>query len=159
MKTSFEFNGLKNVRYTVTYADNVSAWQTLRGSTDAPMLLSYTDLIAQHKQRLLANQADTKSHDQIFKNHLSTLVSYLAYNGKTPDSQVGVEMLTKFEERSRAYLEQLQVARRTMLDRRSHLRAWHGAVNNIKKAAENSAKPNNPNNDNVSAFHQALRNA
>ncbi|WP_207000774.1 hypothetical protein [Trinickia mobilis] len=159
MKTSIYFNDLQNVRYTVTCADNVNIWQTLRGSTDAPMLLSYNDLIAQQKQFLLANQADSKSHDQIFKNHLSTLVSYLAYNGKTSDSQVGVEMLTKFEERSRAYLEQLQVAHRTMLDRRSHLRAWQVAVNDIKQAAENPAKPNNPKNDNVSAFLKGLRNA
>ncbi|AIP19983.1 helix-turn-helix domain-containing protein [Burkholderia pseudomallei] len=158
-KTSIHFNDLGNVRYTVTYADNVSTWQTLRGSTDAPMLLSYNDLIAQHKQLLLANHADSKSHEQIFKNHLSTLVSYLAYNGKTPDSQVGVEMLAKFEERSRAYLEQLQVEHRTMLDRRSHLRAWQEAVSDIKKAAEAPAKPSNPKNDNVNAFLQALRNA
>lgn len=158
MKNSFHFNDLKNVRYTVTFADNVNAWQTLRGSTDAPMLISYNDLISQHKQALLVNQADIKSHEQIFKNHLSTLVSYLAYNGKTTNSQVGVEMLAKFEERSRAYLEQLQLAHRTMLDRRSHLGAWREAVNKIKTAAENPAKSNNPDNG-ASAFHQALRNA
>ena len=158
MNNPLHFNDLRNVRYTVTYGDNVSVWQLSRGSTDAPMEISYNDLITHHKQLFLGGDADTKSRTQIFRNHLSTLVSYLSHNGKTPDSKVGVEMLSAFDQRSRAYLEHLQLARRTISDRRSQLRAWRESLHNLQKAGKDTTVSNKANDD-TSAFHQALRNA
>jgi hypothetical protein len=120
------------------------------------MELTYTDLIAQHKELLLGNSPDAQSRNQMFRNHLSTLVSYLSFNGKTTDSKVGAEMLSAFDERLRTYTEQLQLAPRTVLDRRSHLRAWRELVRNLTTTTH--AAPNSHvANDGVSEFHRALR--
>ncbi|WP_134046184.1 site-specific integrase [Paraburkholderia caballeronis] len=120
------------------------------------MELSYTDLIAQHKQLLLGNSPDAQSRNQMFRNHLSTLVSYLSFNGKTTDSKIGAEMLSAFDERMRTYTEQLQLAPRTVLDRRSHLRAWRELVRNLTTTAHD-APNSHVANDGVSEFHRALR--
>ncbi|WP_321820271.1 MULTISPECIES: hypothetical protein [unclassified Burkholderia] len=156
MKISIHFNDLRNVRYTVTFADNVSTWQSSRGSTDVSMLITYNDLITHHKKLFTGEGGDTASHEQIFRNHLTTLASYLAFVGKTVDSNVGVEMLAEFDERSRKYLEQLRLARRTILDRRSHLRAWRESVKVLRHAGED-ARLANRENAKEGAFHQALR--
>ncbi|RQG99827.1 hypothetical protein [Paraburkholderia dinghuensis] len=159
MKSTIKFNGLGNVRYTVTFADNVGAWQSSRGSTDdACMELTYTDLITRHKQLLLADSPESKSRHQIFRNHVSTLVSYLSFNGKTTESKVGVEMLSAFDKRTRDYTESLQLAPRTILDRRSHLRAWRELANAVL-AATGVTRDSHDANSGVSKFTRALRTA
>ncbi|APA84080.1 site-specific integrase [Paraburkholderia sprentiae WSM5005] len=121
------------------------------------MLITYKDLINHHKTLNIDKDGNKKSQNQIFKNHLSTLVSYLAYNGKTVDSNVGVEMLADFDKRSRKYLEQLQLAPRTISDRRSHLRAWEVSVHFLRSNGEAMRAQKRQNK--ITDFTQALRNA
>lgn len=149
-------NKLGNVRYTVTYADNVTGWQASRGSTDGQMETSYVELINYHKHALLGEDPDSSSRKQVFRNHQSTLVSYLAFNGKTPESKVGAELMLSFAERSRDYLEHLQKAPHTIADRRSHLRAWQASLTVLIEEARAARGPQMLAGE-ASLFHRTLR--
>lgn len=67
------------------------------------------------------DQAD-KSSVQQYRNHLSTLNSYLASVGKTSQSRVGVELGSTFESSLKNYLSVIDVAPRTKRDRINHLK-------------------------------------
>ncbi|MFM0347305.1 site-specific integrase [Paraburkholderia sp. RL17-347-BIC-D] len=156
MKNTRFINDLGNVRYTVTYSDNVTGWQASRGSTDAQMEISYAELISHHKHVLLGDDTDSSSRKQVFRNHQSTLISYLAFNGKTPDSKVGAELMLSFVDRSRDYLEHLQKAPHTIADRRSHLRAWQASVTDLIEVARGKREPQKEVEE-ASLFHRTLR--
>lgn len=65
---------------------------------------------------------DPGSRQQSYRNHLSTLNSFLASVGKTLASRVGIELGSAFDQRVKDYLEIINVAPRTKRDRRNHLR-------------------------------------
>lgn len=59
---------------------------------------------------------------QSYRNHVSTLNSFLASVGKVLDSRVGVELGSNFESALKHYIDIIQVSDRTKRDRRNHLR-------------------------------------
>ena len=65
---------------------------------------------------------DQGSQSQSYRNHLSTLNSFLASVGKTLTSRVGVELGSAFDQSLKNYLDIIEVAPRTKRDRRNHLR-------------------------------------
>lgn len=156
MKLPLVISDLGNLRYTVTYSDNVVSRQASRGSTDAQMEITYTELINHHKHALLGDDPECSSRKQVFQNHQSTLISYLAFNGKTPDSKVGAELMLSFVDRSRDYLEQLMKAPHTIADRRSHLRAWQAALTDFIEVASSTHEPQKKAGE-ASLFHRTLR--
>jgi len=109
-----------------------------------PMKLTYAELIAQRKQSLPGAWPDSKSRRQNFRNHVGTLVSYLSFTGKTSESKVGAEMLSAFNECTRSYIKQLQLAPRAVADRRSHLRVWHELANELVRTARDSLESQPP---------------
>ncbi|WP_123785215.1 hypothetical protein [Pseudazoarcus pumilus] len=80
---------------------------------------SITELLQQH---FSVSENPTPSAVQRYRNHVSTLNSYLAFCGKSTASNVGAELGSAFDSRLRAYLDQVQVVARTRRDRASHLR-------------------------------------
>jgi hypothetical protein len=65
---------------------------------------------------------DQGSQSLSYRNHLSTLNSFLASVGKTLTSRVGVELGSAFDQNLKNYLDIIEVAPRTKRDRRNHLR-------------------------------------
>ena len=124
---SFRNNRLGQYRYRLTMPHNVnqaitpppipsSAWELL-------MNITYDDLIEKLKQHFCLDESEASRNSlQRYRNHVSTLHSYLAYLGKTSASPVGVEFGSRFDEQLRSYCAQLNVTARTVRDRRSHLR-------------------------------------
>ncbi|MCI0150367.1 hypothetical protein KNO81_31340 [Paraburkholderia sediminicola] len=89
---------------------------------------------------------------------MSSLHSFLAFNGKTLDSVVGKEMLADFDKKVKLYSDTISVSNHTKADRRSHLRAWRQTAEAL--AAE-KRKAANPKDGSVAEaeFHLVLRRA
>lgn len=97
---SYLFNGLQNQRYTITSVYNVSPQVTFFGfgstasTWELTMNITYQELAIKLKNHF-GKDADglpTTSNQQ-YRNHLSTLHSYLAFQGKTLESRVGLELI------------------------------------------------------------------
>jgi len=94
---------------------------------------------------------------QVFRNQLSTLNSFVLFHGKTFEARVGRELQGAFDERSRAYLDAVKGTPHTKADRRSHLRRWREAVEQIFAERKRVATEKPKSDDETSAFHRQLR--
>jgi len=142
---SFQNNQLGRYRYRLTISHNVSqainpppipssAWELL-------MNISYDDLIEKLKQHFHLEKSEASRNSlQRFRNHVSTLHSYLAYCGKTSASSVGAEFGSRFDDQLHGYCAQLDVTARTVRDRRSHLRLLQRLHAMTAKASPQPAK-------------------
>ncbi|WMY08109.1 hypothetical protein [Paraburkholderia phenoliruptrix] len=159
MKISRQINHLEKVRYHVRLfhnEDNGDSWRLVDGPNEHPML-TYKEVIAHRKAELIDPSNPKDSGDiQIFRNHVSTLHSYLAYVGKTEDAAVGREMLGSFDKELPSYLDSLMLAARTKSDRRSHLRAWWRTIDVLRKGPPDG-QTTRAHTDRTSPFHQLLR--
>lgn len=123
------FNHLENYRYGLTSLHNVAQVTTslippASSSWELTVNLTYEqlNLSLQHHFGVADGRTGQTSAMQQYRNHVSTLHAFLAFVGKTLDARVGVELGSGFDAALRAYLGQLEVAPRTVRDRRSHLR-------------------------------------
>lgn len=127
MREINEISTLPIFRYRVKLCHNEDgdAWQLSEGPFPDPMELKYQQVVAQ-MHSLSAQEGDIvpSLSEQAFRNRLSTLHSFLSYHGKTLESSVGRELLSRFDESLRSYSASLQVGDHAKSDRRSHLRAW-----------------------------------
>ena len=123
-----KFNILHSCRYHITTVCNVSPqghynYYTI-GAASSPwelvMNITYAQLCDSLKQHFCGDGADGNSM-QRYRNHVSTLNSFLASFGKTVESRIGVELGSGFNAALKHYLTMIQVAKRTLRDRRSHL--------------------------------------
>lgn len=126
---SFRNSDLGKYRYQLTTLRNVtqanasppipsSAWELLVNHN-----YTYDNLIERLQRHFHVDQPTaSRTALQQYRNHASTLHGYLAYCGKTSSSPVGVELGSHFDEKLRSYCAQLDVAARTVRDRRAHLR-------------------------------------
>lgn len=132
MKKGHIFNPLPTRRYQLTTKHNVIPQVTwynfitydIASSTwELTVNINYSQLCDELKTHFcIEDGCDRKgSNLQSYRNHLSTLNSFLASVGKTLNSRVGVELGSAFDANVRQYLEIIQVAQRTKRDRRSHL--------------------------------------
>ena len=123
------FKHLDKSRYFVTTTYNgieVTEVFSAFASFNPPelfMAVPYNDLVSKLKQSFSIDETPSKSAIQQYRNHMSALNSYLAYWGKTLDSPVGGELTRDFESKLRCYLEDLDVAPRTLQDRGRLLRS------------------------------------
>lgn len=126
-----EYNALQHYRYTVTTACNVipEVSSFVFGYTSSPLEqnlnITYKELISKlqsHFNVIIDSTNEvTSASPQTYRNHLSTLNSYLTFLGKPLESRVGIELASGYEQKSNQYLSQITVAGRTKRDRRSHL--------------------------------------
>lgn len=91
------------------------------------MNITYNELVEKLKQHFdikpdSGADGDAPGSVQSFRNHLSTLNSFIVSTGKTLDSRVGVELGAAFESSLNDYCSMLSVAPRTKRDRRAHLK-------------------------------------
>lgn len=125
----YGFSNLENSRYSVVTGDNVievTQFSSVFAGSNPPELLMafpYLDLINKLKQNFSIDDSPTASAVQQYRNQLSTLNGYLAFCGKTIESNVGTELAGNFDAKVRDYLESITVAPRTRRDRRLHLQA------------------------------------
>jgi len=123
------FNYLENIRYFTVTGDNaIQVTQfggVLAGSNPPELLMAvpYVDLVTELKQHFSIDDGQNPSALQQYRNHLSALNGYLAFCGKTLESNVGVELSGQFEVKLRGYLEAISVAPRTRRDRALQLKA------------------------------------
>lgn len=123
-----EINLLWNLRYRIPTSDNVveaTPYSSAFASSidlELNMSFSYTQLIAALAEKFSIDNNPTSSGVQQYRNHLSTLHSFLAFCGKTSDSSVGIELNAQFDTKLRNYLDVIDVAPRTRRDRAAHLR-------------------------------------
>lgn len=121
------FSNLENTRYSVVTGDNVievTQFSSVFAGSNPPELLvalPYLDLINKLKQSFSIDDSPTASAVQQYRNYLSTLNGYLAFCGKTIESNIGTELAGNFETKTREYLDGITVAHRTRRDRRLHL--------------------------------------
>lgn len=128
MENKYHLNSyLGNSRYHPVTDDNVL--EVRKFSVFAsfyPLELSlkftYLDLITNLKKHFSIEENPTSSLTQQYRNFLSTLNSYLAFCGKTVESNVGVEFGENFDSRLRDYLSNIDVAARTRRDRATQLK-------------------------------------
>lgn len=152
----FSFNYLGNPRYYAVTANNVVEvshfCSVFAGSnpTELYMAVPYADLVTQLKQHFSLDDSPSPSAIQQYRNYLSTLNGYLAFCGKTLESNVGVELLGQFDGRMREYLESIKVAPRTARDRVLQLKA-------IQRLFQQAQVPRNPTADKPSSLAAALR--
>jgi len=157
-----EYNALQNYRYTVTTACNVipEVSSFVFGYTSSPLEqnlnITYKELISKlqsHFNVIIDSTNEvTSALPQTYRNHLSTLNSYLAFLGKPVESRVGIELGSGYEQKSNQYLSQITVAGRTKRDRRSHL-------NLLRRLFEESkSKSSAPVVDNDTELGNRLRN-
>lgn len=128
---SFAINNLENQRYFVVTAHNVvevtQLTSVFAGSNPTELILafSYTELFDRLKQKFSIDASPSTSSLQQYRNHLSTLNSYLVFCGKSLESNVGTELGGQFEAKLRTYLDNIDVAPRTRRDRAQQLTAIH----------------------------------
>lgn len=153
------FNNLQNLRYSVTYTHNVTvtSWRQDRATNDADMNLTYQELIDHHKSRILDDARAAAGTSQTFKNHLSTLHSYLSFCGKTVEARVGQELLGEYETRIKDYLASVDIAHRTKSDRRSHLKAWRRTAEIVIATKQQKSRGQAARVPGDTEFHRALR--
>lgn len=136
LEMSFKFNDLKNLRYDITYVHNATRLSQLSAAgADPEMDLTYTQLVELHRLRIsdISSAGSTPPIDtQVFRNHRSTLNSFLNFLGKSEANRVGPEFIAQFETRSREYLLQWENNPKSRSDRQSHLRSWHLTVQEIQ---------------------------
>lgn len=83
----------------------------------------YQQLVDKLKKHFALDDNPTSSAVQQYRNYLSALNGYLAFNGKTLEANIGVELLSQFDNKLDVYLKSIQVAPRTLKDRARQLRA------------------------------------
>ncbi|QCP48253.1 site-specific integrase [Trinickia violacea] len=164
MKKHRNFSDLHNVRYHVKLCHNEGesdSWQLFEGQPEPEMQQTYREVITRRKYELLGSiDSPDSTETQVFRNHLSTLHSFLAFFGKTEDSSVGREMLHSFDDKLQAYLDSLSVAPRTKSDRRSHLRAWQRSLMDARQPISlDAAALESVAATSSSSFHLKLREA
>ncbi len=126
------FKGISGCRYSVTATDNgstqVNFFSSYSLGTASPtwelveVNVTYAEFCNTLKKHFGIEQGGAKDGSlQSYRNHLSTLNSYLASVGKTMDSRIGIELGSGFGSALKHYLEIVQVSRRTKRDRRNHL--------------------------------------
>lgn len=144
------FSMLKNVRYAAPWPHNdaqVITDTTIVASSynlEQIMTFDYNDLNERLRLHFGLTDSDPSqpctSGVQQYRNHLSTLNSYIAFLGKTIDSRISNELDSSFDNNLRAYLEAMQIAERTRRDRRSQLRTMQKLYNEMRGQ---SSKPLN----------------
>ncbi|MGF6976583.1 integrase [Paraburkholderia sp. JPY465] len=163
MSVSRVINDLENVRYHTTYTDNEYARTLAKGwgHNEQPMTLTYHELISREKaihQQHDVQTATDATVSQVMRNRLSTLNSYLTFNGKTLDSVVGREMLGDFDAKLKSYCDSLATSEHTKADRRSHLGAWRNAAQSMMAGHRQSLSGSTEVGER-SSFNVALRHA
>lgn len=151
MKENYRFiNQLQNCRYGITspYNDTQVSVNLVTASPtwERVLNISYLELaekLQQHFSGTATEHGDDVSArgTQQYRNHVSTLNSYLAFVGKTLESRVGIELGSSFDVSVRQYLELLDVAPRTKRDRRSHLQLIRRLFEETKSQLTQPAKP------------------
>lgn len=151
MKKGQLFNGLPTRRYQITATYNVVPQDTkynfitctASSTWELSMTITYAQLCIELKKHFgIEEGSDSKGSSlQSYRNHLSTLNSFLASVGKTLESRVGVELGSAFDASLRQYLEIIQVAKRTKRDRRNHLRLVRRLHSRLSKGNQKSEKP------------------
>lgn len=151
MKKGQLFNRLPAHRYQITATYNVIPQVTkynfitydIASSTwKLDMNVTYAQLCNELKTHFgIEEGCETGSILQSYRNHLSTLNSFLVSVGKTSDSRVGVELGSAFDSNVRRYLEIIQVKPRTKRDRRNHLRLIRRLHDQLVEGNRKSKKP------------------
>jgi len=127
-ENSHLFSSLQNQRYTVTAVCNVSPQVSIYGfgstssTWELTMNITYQELVKKLKTHFgVEAEGAPAATPQSYRNHLSTLHSFLSFQGKTLESRVGLELGSAYEDRLGSYLSSIVVADRTRRDRRLHL--------------------------------------
>ncbi len=151
MKKVHLFNGLQERRYHITATHNVAhqvnaynfTYDIASSTWELSMTITYAQLCIELKTHFgIEGGSDSKGSSlQSYRNHLSTLNSFLASVGKTLESRVGVELGSAFDASLRQYLEIVQVAQRTKRDRRNHLRLVQRLHGSLANGNRKSGKP------------------
>lgn len=152
MKKGQLFNGLQTRRYQITATYNVIPQVTkynfitydIASSTwELTLNITYEQLCDELRKHFEVDDPNSKDSNRLqsFRNHLSTLNSFLASVGKTLQSRVGVELGSGFDATLRDYLDLVAVAQRTKRDRRSHLRLLRRIHEDLSKGRPAGSKP------------------
>ncbi len=145
-KNSNEFNKIGNTRYSINVRYNERNY-TWNESSEGPiwkleMYFTYTQLIKElNKQLLCDSKNDDTNSLQQYRNHHSTLNSFLTYLGKTEDSRIGLELKSGFDGALNEYLQNINVSDRTKSDRRSHLKRWVAIFEQLSNTNKEANKP------------------
>ncbi|MGC1517351.1 MAG: hypothetical protein WA787_01175 [Azonexus sp.] len=133
MKDNFQYiKQLENCRYPVTseYNGTQVTYSIVTASPTWELVIlniTYNELVEKLKAHfgifpVLGTNEEGQGSIQSYRNHLSTLNSFLASVGKTLESRVGVELGSAFESSLKDYCSALTtVTSRTKRDRRTHL--------------------------------------
>ena len=152
----FGFRYLDNPRYDAVTAHNVievSQFSSVFAGSNPPELLMavpYSDLVTKLKEHFSLDSGPGPSALQQYRNYLSTLNGYLAFCGKTLESNVGIELTSQFDTRLRAYLDGVKLASRTLRDRALQLKT-------IQRLYRQVLTPQNSSAGTLSDFAAALR--
>lgn len=128
MKKTIGFNTLHGPRYFNVSDRNVKTTVIYSGvfaSSNQPelvMAVSYKELLYKLRNHFSIGGDEGPSSVQQYRNHLSALNGFLAFCGKSVDSNIGTELRGQFDETLDKFLSAIEVAPRTRLDRARQLK-------------------------------------
>lgn len=146
----YEISALQNLRYHIVTYDNVAEATRFRSvfacsiNLEPRMAVPYTKLIEALEEKFFVRNNPSDSALQQYRNHLSTLHSYLAFCGKSTDSSIGAELGNNFDTQLRAYLTAINVAPRTRRDRTTHLKSIRRICQALADARAPAAREKQP---------------
>jgi transcriptional regulator with XRE-family HTH domain/integrase len=142
---SYYINPLQNQRYFITMTINGSQVTHNADSTSLTWLNSmnttYRELLTLLEKHFdisdESNPTAKPANLQTFRNHASTLKTFLATTGKTIDSRIGEELSSGHTTALQNYFDSIQVAERTKRDRRAHLNLMCRLFNELREGSTN----------------------
>lgn len=103
------------------------------------MQVTYKQLMEELQKQFCTEAND--SGVQRYRNHLTTLHSFLMSCGKSDESRIGHELKSGFNEALNLYLASINVSDRSKSDRRSHLNKWQILYAQMSDKSKAEKKP------------------
>ncbi len=139
-----KFNGLQILRYSITATINDrSTWKVIPysalGGFTVTMSTTYENLIKKHLEHL-ENTINSDSLEQVKRNHMAALRSFLRHLNKSETSSVGNEMAEGFDQAVVNHIAASDLAERSKRDRKSILYAWKSTFATMPNEAQRSTR-------------------
>ena len=122
-------NELANYRYLITITPNdrnTYKLPTIAGlgtRQNVTMATTYKNLIDYHLKSL-EQKSNSSSFEQVKRNHLTALRSFISYTGQSDTSPVGLEMTADFAQSLKSHLFASKISVRSQTDRKCLLNSW-----------------------------------
>lgn len=144
VKNMFKVNDLFQYRYFITTKANdekghYTVPATALGWSKTAVSITYENLIKVHISNLDKN-SKSSSVEQVKRNHMTALHSFMRHLKKHETTAVGAELGSEFDQTLHSYIASLELSQRSKRDRRSLLYAWRDTFKSIGGESVNTKR-------------------